>query len=219
MEPTTPSPSPDDSKPPLPPVAPSGVNADDIRKHRNYTIESASAPGEEIIFSTHKHPIGIIILYLQAVLVLLLGGGLVFWLLPDLLGSERTLELQSAILLGFVFLAGVVGLILLLLTYIYQQNKLILTTHNVTQIIQSGLFNRQVSELALGDIEDVSADKRGILAMIFDYGEVRVETAGEQNNFRFAYCPRPNQHGQMLLAARQQFLNARQHANHEYHNE
>jgi uncharacterized membrane protein YdbT with pleckstrin-like domain len=98
---------------------------------------------------------------------------------------------------------GIVGLLLLLATYVYRQNKLIISDQNVTQVSQRGIFSRQVSELSLLNVEDVTSDQNGFLPTIFNYGVLRIETAGEQNNFHFTYCPRPNYYGKMILEARQ----------------
>ena len=58
----------------------------------------------------------------------------------------------------------------------------------------------------MANIEDVTASQTGILPTIFNYGTLHIETAGEQNNFIFLYCPNPNAYAKALLDARLNFI-------------
>jgi hypothetical protein len=166
------------------------------------SIEAITEPGEKLVFRTKKHPFGIAVMYLQAFLALILVGGLAYFVVPGVVSADQQSQVKGWLAIGLALFAMVIFLIMLVVTYIYSRNELILTDRNVTQIISNGLFSRQVSQLSLNNIEDVTADKEGIWAMIFNFGQVRVETAGEQNNFHFAYCPNPNYYGQLLLDTR-----------------
>jgi hypothetical protein len=166
------------------------------------SIEAITEPGETLVFRTKKHPFGIAVMYMQAFLALTLVGGLAYFVVPDVVGADQQTQVQGWLAIGLAIFAMIVFLIMLVVTYIYSRNELILTDRNVTQIISNGLFSRQVSQLSLNNIEDVTADKQGIWSMVFNFGQVRIETAGEQNNFHFAYCPNPNYYGQLLLDTR-----------------
>lgn len=190
---------------PTQPSAPDPEQAPRIHNSKG-SIEAMTSPGERVIFQTKKHPFGLVVMYIQSLIGFGIVSGLLLMLTPDLVAAESKDTVRGVILLGLVIFGFLLALIMLLVTYIYNQNKLILTNRNVTQIIQNGLFSRQVSELALNNVEDVTSDKEGIWATIFNFGQVRVETAGEQNNFHFQYCPNPNYYGQQLLDARQQCL-------------
>ena len=61
----------------------------------------------------------------------------------------------------------------------------IVTNRRVVDVNQNGLFNREISELSLEDVEDVSVHYRGILPTFFNYGEIVIQTAGTQSNFAF----------------------------------
>lgn len=168
-------------------------------------IDAITNKGEYLVCEVRKHPLGIIYVFIQAIIGFAVAGGLLLLLLPDFLSDDNRASTTSSALLVLVFLAALMLLILMVATYLYTQNKIIVTNKNVTQVIQRGLFSRKVSELSLGSVEDVTADKHGIMGTIFDYGDLRIETAGEQNNFHFSYCPRPNYYGQQLLDARQNY--------------
>lgn len=169
-------------------------------------------PGEHPITIIKKHPFGIIVVYLMATVGFIAALGLVLLLLPDLLnGGTVPQSTKDLFVVGGIAAVVLMAVILLVATYLYFHNEIIVTDKSLTQVMQHGLFTRQVSELSLADIEDVTSVKHGIIATILDYGELRVETAGEQNNFKFTYCPKPNYYGRMLLDARNQFLKHKHH--------
>lgn len=163
-------------------------------------------PDETALASVRRHPFGLIVIYVEVLIGVLAAGALIYFLAPAVLGVTLSPTLNASLGIG-VFLIAVLALLLLAVaTQIYNQNRLIITSKNITQIRQAGLFNRQVSELSMANVEDVTAAQTGIFAHMFGYGELRVETAGEQNNFKFIYCPKPNYYGKMILDARQKYV-------------
>lgn len=146
-----------------------------------------------------RHAFGLIVVYIQAFLAFGLAFGLIGFLAPSVLGNSDAGGLIIA--LGIVSLA-LVGLFLVLYTKIYFGNQLIITDIHVTQVLQTGLFSRKVSELTMENVEDVTADQHGIFPTLLNYGTLKVETAGEQNNFVFKYCPNPNAYAKALQDAR-----------------
>lgn len=159
---------------------------------------------EQKLCEVAKHPFGIVILYIQAGIGFLAALFIVFILLPDFIGRSETAFMVASILsLGMLLLAVI---ILIIATFIYRQNRLIVTNRNITQILQYGLFNRKVSQLNLVNVEDVTSIQNGILATLFGFGELKIETAGEQANFHFTYCPRPGYHAKVILEARERIL-------------
>jgi uncharacterized membrane protein YdbT with pleckstrin-like domain len=129
---------------------------------------------------------------------------LAFVLAPNVAGSSRS---QAMTIGALVFV--VVSLISLLFAFIsskvYWGNRWIVTSDSITQVRQTSLFDRQSSQLSLGNLEDVTAEQDGILPHMFGFGSIRVETAGERSKFTFAYCPNPNYYAQQILNAREQF--------------
>src|SRR5205085_12316471 len=92
--------------------------------------------------------------------------------------------------------------------YVYTQCRILVTNKNLVQILQKTLFNRKVSRLSMSNVEDVNAEQRGILATIFNYGTLTVQTAGEMDNFIFTLCPNPNKYAEQILEAREAYANA-----------
>lgn len=166
------------------------------------------AEGEQKLAEIRRHPFGIIIIYLQSIIALALALFLVVFLLPSV---NEFLGLSSSTNNAIVGLFGLISLILVLIflvlaTWIYNSSKLIVTTRNITYINQIGIFNRKISEIAMTNIEDVTSQKEGIFATIFNFGVLKIETAGEQFNFTYTYCVNPVLAAKIILDARESFL-------------
>lgn len=172
---------------------------------------------ETRVADIRQHPFGLFLQYAQISGGLILGLGLIVFLMPDLLDSFGLQSSAiSAILAFFSLIVVSIGIIyMILVTRIYQSHQLIVTDQNITQVLQVGLFNRKVSELSMSNVEDVTAQQKGIFATIFNYGTLKIETAGEQNNFIFKYCPNPNAYAKALLDARSHYIHTQ--APHEKH--
>lgn len=164
-----------------------------------------------------QHPFGLFVIYLQISLALLLALGLLLILGRELLRSfGMNANGVDALISFFALLVIALGLIFMILAArIYNSHQLIITDQNITQVLQIGLFNRKVSELSMSNVEDVTAQQKGIFPTIFNYGTLKIETAGEQNNFLFSYCPNPNAYAKALLDARSQYIHS--HGTNEKH--
>lgn len=163
---------------------------------------------ETKVADIRRHPFGLFLIYLQTIVALGLSFILIFAFLDNFLsvfGLDNAAARAMAYFMALVVLT--LGLLFLVLaTRIYEGNQLIITNINVTQVLQVGLFNRKISELSMENVEDVTAQQHGIFQTLFNYGTLKIETAGEQNNFIFPYCPNPNAYAKALLDARQHYL-------------
>ncbi|MEO5927739.1 MAG: PH domain-containing protein [Patescibacteria group bacterium] len=81
----------------------------------------------------------------------------------------------------------------------YHLDVWIVTDHRILNIEQHGLFARTVSELRLYRVQDVTAEIKGFLHTMLDYGNVYIQTAGEKERFLFEDIPHPNQVTKMVL--------------------
>lgn len=163
---------------------------------------------ETLVADVRRHGFGLFLIYLQIFVGLGLSLVLCLAFLPslaDTLGvSNGTINSIAAAFSLFVIAFGLIFLVLA--TLIYKGNQLIVSDKNVTQVLQIGLFNRKVSELSMANVEDVTAQQSGIFPTLFNYGTLRIETAGEQNNFVFIYCPNPNAYAKAILDSRLAFI-------------
>jgi uncharacterized membrane protein YdbT with pleckstrin-like domain len=161
-------------------------------------------PDEKKLAEIFKHPIGIILLYIQTIIGLTVAVGLAYFLLPVVVADTDDAFFYGSL---FAFVSVVIAfLVMVIATFIFRQNRMILTDRNITQILQFGLFNRKVSQLNMNNVEDVTAVQNGVLPTLFNYGTLKIETAGEQVNFHFSYCPNAGYYAKVILDARERIL-------------
>lgn len=170
---------------------------------------AAIQDGEVNIFQVHRHPIGIIGTYIVAGLLLIGLAVLIYAVLPSTLTSISTSRVYGIGTLGFILIALLVFGFLAITHTVYWGNSWILTSDSLTQVSQVSLFGKQSSQLSLGNLEDVSSNQGGIVAHMFNYGTLKVETAGEHSKFVFPFCPNPNLYAQQIINAREKFEQGR----------
>lgn len=67
----------------------------------------------------------------------------------------------------------------------------IITNLHVIDIDLSGILYRQISQAKVEKIEDVTYKQSGFIRSLFNYGDVNVQTAGEEENIEYDRVPRP----------------------------
>lgn len=75
--------------------------------------------------------------------------------------------------------------------YRYHHDIWVITDQRLLDAFRRNWFHRQLASADLVDIEDVSVHRDGLLPTLFHYGDLRVQTAGEQSNFVLAGIPDP----------------------------
>ena len=71
----------------------------------------------------------------------------------------------------------------------YYLDVWLVTNMRVVAIEQEGLFGRQMAEKDLGRMQDIKAEVKGFIPTIFGYGNVKIQTAGEEEHFIFRQIP------------------------------
>ncbi|MBI3624265.1 PH domain-containing protein [Candidatus Saccharibacteria bacterium] len=187
-----------------PPVdTPSPTPADEER------IDPLIPAGSHEIVTIRRHPFGLVTLYLQTIIGLVVAFGLIFWTLPTLLNGVdgmRTANITSVLALVAILIGTAAAVFLIIATALYRQNRWVITDDSITQVLRIGIFRTQTSGLSMANIEDVSSERIGIFAVLFGFGTLKVETAGERSNFHFYYCPTPDVYAKILLDARERFI-------------
>lgn len=74
----------------------------------------------------------------------------------------------------------------------YYLDVWIVTNERIINIEQKGFFNRNISELKLTKIQDVTSEINGFIPTVLNYGNICVQTAGEIERFTFQQIPNPN---------------------------
>lgn len=162
-------------------------------------------PGERIICSIKRHPIGIMPVYAGAAVALIILAILGFALGPSMLSNYSHTQVYAIVSLFLLGAVALTGLFVSVAHTVYWGNRWIVTDDSVTQVLQNSLFDKKSSQLSMANLEDVTVEQDGFLPHMFDYGVIVAETAGEHSKFRFAYCPNPNQVAQDILEAREKF--------------
>jgi uncharacterized membrane protein YdbT with pleckstrin-like domain len=143
------------------------------------------------------------------------------WIVSAFLGLlaplivDRYLQVQLLNQVSFIpsyVLSALTGLwYLLVLAYMIEKylqwyfNIYIVTNTHLVDINFYNLMNRDITESRLDDIQSVSSTVKGIIAPLFNYGNVQVETAAERQQIAFESVPRPD-----LVADRIQDLQEKQ---------
>lgn len=167
-------------------------------------ILPVTEPGEHTLCVIKRHRIGIMGVYVASGLGVLVTAVLTFLVIPGFAGANKGTALLAGFVIFLVVAAVAIGFAMIS-AKVYWGNTWTLTTDSLTQVKHLNLFSRQSSQLSLKDLEDVTAEQNGVLPEMFNYGLLRVETAGERSKFMFPFCPNPNYYAQQILAAREAF--------------
>jgi hypothetical protein len=160
-------------------------------------------PGERRILTARRHWIAFFPLVVSTVLLLAFASYGLGWVAAN---PTRLAGIPVGVVALFLTsLAGLAIIILIIAYLIHIQNRIILTNRYYIQITQTGLFGRTVSKLTLDEIQDVRGTKRGFFPTILNYGEMLIETAGEEENFRFRPVGNPFEIAEQINDAHQHF--------------
>ena len=163
-------------------------------------------PNEKVLAVIKRHPFGIIRLYISAVLGLILAGGLLIFLMAELLPRDNNSGLYAAGGIVAAVIIAFMALVMVISTIIYYKSNFVITDRSITQTLQISIFEKKVSQLDVSRIQDVTVEKHGLLETYLNYGRLLVETAGEQENFHFDFCPNPDHYARLILDSRQNYL-------------
>lgn len=193
----------------------------DIR-HRKQTETKLSSEGrkyfkfiefdaeEELITEIRKHPVGLAIVLATGgfvMLMLLLSG--VFLGVVDfdaILGLQDANSLRPLLVIFMFMFVLATAVMTFIAAFLYQSNVIFITSEKIAQVLYRSLFNRKISQLSIGDVQDVTVTQKGLLAHYFDYGTLIIETAGEQENYQFSYVPKPYQVSKQIVGAHERNL-------------
>ena len=146
---------------------------------------------EKILFIIRKHWFVLVEHVVLVVFFFILAGGSLV-VLPQFFLVKDTAEAAREFF-AFVFL----GIMLFLWTSLfitwmnYYLDVWVLTEGRVFDIEQHGLFSRDVSEIRLDRIQDITAEVHGVIPTMLNFGHVRVQTAGSDGEFIIRNVPNP----------------------------
>jgi L-asparagine transporter-like permease len=159
---------------------------------------------EQLIFEAKRHWINLVPIWVSAVTLVVVGVVLAFLTgrFPDSVRSYIPAVVPAIIVVILVVIGAAIVVAGL---WVYHQNRLVLTNKHLIKVEQNGLFARKVSQLSLSRVQDVNGSHRGILATVFRYGTVEVQSAGEDEEFIFTQMPQQAEIADQLMKAHDEF--------------
>lgn len=120
--------------------------------------------------------------------VLLLLPPMVLSLLPFITAEfdQATIEPLTNLFLSLYIMVLLVFLFLLWMDYYL--DMWIITNERIIDVEQQGLFHRQVSEIPLQHVQDVTIEVKGVIETFLKFGTIRIQTAGERE-FKIEFVP------------------------------
>ncbi len=82
----------------------------------------------------------------------------------------------------------------------------IVSDHRVIDSRQHGFFKRNVSELNLAKIQDISVEIKGLIPTFLDYGNLEIQTAGAETKFMFEQIPHPNHVKDVIMREHNKYI-------------
>jgi uncharacterized membrane protein YdbT with pleckstrin-like domain len=162
---------------------------------------------EELVKEIRKHPFGLVLIevigFLIAAIVMVAGLLLSSNWGADVIG-ESVSSARPIILVVTFILSALIVIITIISSVIYRSNVIFVTTEKIAQVIYTSIISRKISQLSIGDVQDVSVAQNGIIARLFNYGTLTIETAGEQQNYTFTYVPDPYESSQSIVYAHEE---------------
>ena len=155
------------------------------------------APDEEVVLRCRKH------WFVYAIDVFVL---FILFVLPylgfKLTGLSESIDLEGRTYHLIVFLYT--AWFLLLWTYffvVWTRNYLdqwVLTNKRVISINQVSLFHREVTNSHYEKVQDVTTEVKGVVQTMLGFGDIHIQTAGEDHEIVIDDIPNPNKVKQVI---------------------
>ena len=158
---------------------------------------------ERLALEIRKHFFGLFIIFLTGFFVMIITLAISIVITfgargSDLVGAQAASYSSVALLIGLLLLI-LEAVSMLIGVYLYRSNVVFVTNQKIAQVLYQTIFNRKISQLNIGDVQDVTVTQKGLFAHIFNYGTLVIETAGEQQNYTFTYVPDPYQSAKVII--------------------
>ena len=88
----------------------------------------------------------------------------------------------------------------------YYLNIWIITDHRIIASRQKGLFKRELVELSIANIQDISVHIEGFMNTFLNFGGVEVQSAGAEKKFQMTSVPSPTKVKDLITKAHNTFV-------------
>lgn len=147
---------------------------------------------EELVTVRKRHPVYVILKGILDVVI----AGLLIWAITWLSGRFAWIDSISIwlILAVIIVAAGYLGILL----YRYYNDLWIVTNQRLIDALRTTPLNQQISSTDLINVQDINIRRRGIMATMFNFGDVLCQTASTQGMFAFTGVGQPAELMEML---------------------
>lgn len=155
-------------------------------------------PHEEIFTVIHRHWFNILSHF---VVILFLGfATLFFFFLAPIIATQIGFALNLSLV---SFITTTILLFLWVYAFFiwidYYFDVWVITDERILNIEQKSLFTRIISEVHLGKIQDVTTKVGGFIPTILNYGDIFIQTAGQEKYFHFRNVGDPDEHKDKIV--------------------
>ncbi len=153
--------------------------------HHHFTEQR---PDETIVLWIEKHWIRFVKVLS---LFLFLGAipGIAIFFVATMAFTDN--DFARALLLCFGLMYELLVILYCYITLLLDELDLfVVTDQRLVDITQENLFHRRVADTPLENIQDATAEQKGFLPTILNYGDVSVQTAGKKSEFMMDLVPR-----------------------------
>lgn len=142
---------------------------------------------EKILLVIHKH--WFVMARTLAVFVVMISLPSIALTFLPFLGD--TIDIKAIEPLVNFSLALYIMLLVIFLFLVWMDHYLdmwVITTERIIDVEQQGLFRREISEIPLRHVQDVTLEIKGVIETFLKFGTIRIQTAGERE-FTIEYVP------------------------------
>lgn len=196
-------------------VPPNGITPSYREKKEGQTQNLAGVPDEFMALFEHdpsevilqqglKHPIGtwfILGVTILSIVLVLFGTSLLLTDNIELGMSDISVEAKALGSFVALILCAVIAAIAFAAMIVYRKSRMILTNQKLVYIRYHSLFSREISQLNIGEVEDVNVAQHTIWDRLFKMGTITIETAGEQNNYVFTHVINAHEFARLTIQA------------------
>jgi len=146
---------------------------------KEYNFPLPGIEDEKIVYFTRRHWASMLFNFFIMLAMAILPILLFFMILITADISMSVLSINIVTIVAAVYY-------LVLASYIltqwidYYYDILIITQKEIIDINQDGIFNREINEISIINVQDVTSHVKGFFPTLFAYGDVIAESAGER---------------------------------------
>lgn len=170
-----------------------------------YRYFSDRRPGEEVIMLLRRHWSIIVRHFLLLIAEFFLPLIIVFVFLNF---TDFVFEQENPLTIIIILVASAYYLYIWLFFFHhwidYYLDVWVVTNQRILNIEQEGLFSRTIAELNMERVQDVTSEVKGKVATVLDFGDVHIQTAGEEKRFIFEEISKPREVASRIMALHQE---------------